>query len=158
MVLEKATYCVSSRICLNFWASISLSIWDAWVAQQLSACLQLRSWSWSPGIESHIDLPAWSLLLPLPVSLPLSLSLCLSWINKLKKIFKKKTLYCILEICWDSTYQEFPVQERGNNVNYYDYGSHSTVYIKKLCCTTYIYAIITCQLYPNKAEIKDDPQ
>ena len=33
-----------------------------------------------PGIESHIRLPEWSLLLPLPVSLPLSL--CLSWINK----------------------------------------------------------------------------
>uniref|UniRef100_A0A8I3N9E9 Histidine triad nucleotide binding protein 1 n=1 Tax=Canis lupus familiaris TaxID=9615 RepID=A0A8I3N9E9_CANLF len=30
------------------------------------------------GIKSHIWLPAWSLLLPLPVSLPLSLSLCLS--------------------------------------------------------------------------------
>ena len=28
-----------------------------------------------PGIESHIGLPEWSLLLPLPVSLPLSLSL-----------------------------------------------------------------------------------
>ena len=35
-----------------------------------------------PEIESHIGLPAWSQLLPLPVSLPLSLSLCLSWINK----------------------------------------------------------------------------
>ena len=33
---------------------------------------------WSPGIESHVGLPAWSLLHPLPVSLPLSLSLCLS--------------------------------------------------------------------------------
>ena len=32
--------------------------------------------SWGPGIESHVGLPAWSLLLPLPVSLPLSL--CLS--------------------------------------------------------------------------------
>ena len=28
-----------------------------------------------PRIESHIRLPAWSLLLPLPVTLPLSLSL-----------------------------------------------------------------------------------
>ena len=27
------------------------------------------------GIESHIGLPAWSLLLPLPVSLPLSVPL-----------------------------------------------------------------------------------
>ena len=42
---------------------------DAWVAQRLSICLWLRAWSWGPGIESHIGLPAWSLLLPLPVSL-----------------------------------------------------------------------------------------
>ena len=34
--------------------------------------LQPGVWSWRPGIESH-GLPAWSLLLPLPVSLPLSL-------------------------------------------------------------------------------------
>ena len=33
----------------------------------------LKSW-----IESHIGLPAWSLLLPLPVFLPLSLSLSVS--------------------------------------------------------------------------------
>ena len=30
---------------------------------------------WRPWIESHVGLSAWSLLLPLPVSLPLSLSL-----------------------------------------------------------------------------------
>ena len=47
----------------------------AQVAQRFSA-------AFSPGcdpgleIESHVGLPAWSLLLPLPVSLPLSL--CLS--------------------------------------------------------------------------------
>ena len=35
----------------------------------------------SPGIKSHIRVPARSLLLPLPVSLPLSV--CLSWVNKL---------------------------------------------------------------------------
>ena len=29
-----------------------------------------------PGIESHVGLPAWSLLLRLPVSLPLSLCMC----------------------------------------------------------------------------------
>ena len=52
----------------------------AQVAQQLSICLRPRAWSWRPRIESHIGLPAWSLLLPLPVSLPLSLSV--SWINK----------------------------------------------------------------------------
>ena len=28
------------------------------MAQCLSVCLQLRAWSWSPGIQSHIGLPA----------------------------------------------------------------------------------------------------
>ena len=35
-----------------------------------------------PGIESHFGPPTWSLLLPLPVSLPLSLSLCVSLMDK----------------------------------------------------------------------------
>ena len=35
-----------------------------------------------PGIESHNGLPARSLLLPWPVFLPFSLSVCLSWIDK----------------------------------------------------------------------------
>ena len=48
---------------------------DPWVAQWFSACLWPGAWSWSPGIESRVGLPAWSLLLPLPVFLPLSLSL-----------------------------------------------------------------------------------
>ena len=61
---------------------------DTWVAQRLSICLQLRAWSWSPGIKSHVRLPARSLLLPLPVCLPL----CLSWTNKILKK-KKKCLY-----------------------------------------------------------------
>ena len=39
------------------------------VVQRLSVYLLPRAWSWSPGIESHIELPIWSLLLPLPVSL-----------------------------------------------------------------------------------------
>ena len=55
-------------------------IWADPVAQQFSACLQPRAWSWRPGIKSHVGLPAWSLLPPLPVPLPLSL--CLAWINK----------------------------------------------------------------------------
>ena len=44
---------------------------DPWVAQWFSTCL------W-PGLdlESRVRLPAWNLLLPPPVSLPLSLSLC----------------------------------------------------------------------------------
>ena len=46
-----------------------------WVAQWLSVFLGLRAWSLGPGIESRIRLPAWSLLLSLPVSLPLPLCL-----------------------------------------------------------------------------------
>ena len=38
-----------------------------------------------PGIESHVGLPAWGLLLPLPVSLPLSL--CVSLMNKINYSF-----------------------------------------------------------------------
>ena len=53
------------------------------VAQWFGFTFGPEVWSWKPGIESYIRLPAWSLLL----SLPVSLSLCLSWINK---IFKKK--------------------------------------------------------------------
>ena len=41
-----------------------------WVAQWLSVCLQLRSWSKDLEIKSYIRLPAGSLLLPLPMSLP----------------------------------------------------------------------------------------
>ena len=48
---------------------------DAWVAQQLSVCLWLGVRSRSSGIRSHIRLSAWSLLLPLPMSLPVSVSL-----------------------------------------------------------------------------------
>ena len=53
---------------------------NPWVAQRFSTCLRPREWSWSPGIEFRVRLPAWSLLLPLPVSLPLCV--CLLWINK----------------------------------------------------------------------------
>ena len=60
---------------------------DAWVSQWLRVCLQLRSWSQGPGIKSCIRLPPGSLLLPLPMSLPLFLSL--SWINKIFQIFFK---------------------------------------------------------------------
>ena len=68
------------RITPNFHAhKIHWFLGDTWVAQQFNACLGPRVWSWNPGIESRIWLPAWSLLLPLPISLPLSL--CLSWIN-----------------------------------------------------------------------------
>ncbi|CAD7688075.1 unnamed protein product [Nyctereutes procyonoides] len=40
------------------------------MAQRFSSCLRPRVWSWSPGIKSHIGLPAWSLLLPLPCHPP----------------------------------------------------------------------------------------
>ena len=56
------------------------------MAEWFGICFQPRAWSWSPGIESPIRLPAWSLLLPLPVSLPLSLSVS----HKKTKYFLKK--------------------------------------------------------------------
>ena len=71
---------------LAFWViffhsfSYKTKMRDPWVAQRFGACLWPRARSWRPGIESHVGLPAWSLLLPLPVSLPLSL--CVTIINK----------------------------------------------------------------------------
>ena len=46
-----------------------------WGAQWLRICLWLRLWSQCLGIKSHFRLPRGSLLLPLPVSLPLSVCL-----------------------------------------------------------------------------------
>ena len=54
---------------------------DTCVTQWLSICLWLKPWSWGPGIESCVGLPVGSLFLPLPM--PLYISLCLSWINKI---------------------------------------------------------------------------
>ena len=51
----------------------------AWVAQWMSVCLRPRAWPQGPEIESHIGLPARSLLLPLPVSLPLCVFPSLGW-------------------------------------------------------------------------------
>ena len=60
------------------------------VAQWLSVCLWLRWWSWGPGMESCIRLPAGNLFL---LYLCLCLSLCNSheWINKTLKILKKES-------------------------------------------------------------------
>ena len=54
----------------NFGLSLTL-FRDPWVAQRFGTRLWPRAWSWGPGIKSHIGFLAWSLLLPLPVSLPL---------------------------------------------------------------------------------------
>ena len=54
-----------------------LCSWDTWVAQWLSICFWPRAWSPGPGIKSHVRLPTGSLLLPLLISLPLSLSVSL---------------------------------------------------------------------------------
>ena len=52
----------------------------AWVAQSLSICLQLRVWSRSPGIESHIRLlrcrPASPSHTPLACVQSLTIALC----------------------------------------------------------------------------------
>ena len=50
---------------------------DAQVVEQLPPAQGVTP---GPGIESRIRLPAWSLLLPLSVSLPLSL--CMDLMNK----------------------------------------------------------------------------
>ena len=63
------------------WADLAMrrvGVGDTWVAQWLSICLQLRAWSRGPGIKSHIGLTAGSLLLTLPMSLPL----CVFLMNK----------------------------------------------------------------------------
>ena len=44
--------------------------WDAWMAQRLKVCLSPRVWPWGPRIKSHIEIPTWSLLLSLCISLP----------------------------------------------------------------------------------------
>ena len=62
--------------------------WGCLDGSVVKLCFQLRAWSWSSGIKSHIRLPEKSLLLPLPVFLLLSVGL--SWINKWN-LKKKKT-------------------------------------------------------------------
>ena len=54
---------------------------DAWVAQRLSICGWVKALSRGLGIKSRIGFPTGSLILLLPVSLPLPP--CLSWINKI---------------------------------------------------------------------------
>ena len=49
--------------------------WDAWWLSGLAPVLHPGGDPGVPGIESHIGLPTWNLLLPLLMSQPLSLSL-----------------------------------------------------------------------------------
>ena len=62
-----------SHILMIGMSKMNRHLGDPWVAQWFSACLPPRAWSWSPRIESCTRLPAWSLLLPLPLSLSVSL-------------------------------------------------------------------------------------
>ena len=75
-----------------------LQLWGTWVVQWLSVCLWLRLWSWGPGIESCIRLPAGSLLPFAYISAFLSVSH--EWINK---IFwkKKKEFFQLLKMYWN---------------------------------------------------------
>ena len=76
--LFQRSFSVLTTMIINYINKLYLkpSFGGAWVAQWPSdPCLWPRARSWSPGIESHIRLPEWSLLLPPPVSLPLSLSM-----------------------------------------------------------------------------------
>ena len=61
-----------------------------WVPQWLSICLWLRLWSRGPGTQSRNRIPVGSLLLPLPMSLPLSVSLKNRYMKNLKKKKKNK--------------------------------------------------------------------
>ena len=81
---------IRRHLLVSYWNLMSGT--PGWLNDWGSVCLWLRSWSWGPRIKSHIKLPTGSLLLPLPVSLPLSV--CLSWINK---ILKKKT-WCLTHL------------------------------------------------------------
>ncbi|CAD7670329.1 unnamed protein product [Nyctereutes procyonoides] len=47
-------------------------------AGTMTGMLYICTGSWRPGIESHVSLPVWSLLLPLPVSLPLCVCVSIS--------------------------------------------------------------------------------
>ena len=62
-----------------------------------------------PGMESHIRLPAGSLHLPLPVSLPLSVSL----MSKSIKSFFKKKAQCEKDYQKDTKYYEIRIRESG---------------------------------------------
>ena len=67
------------------------------MARWLSICLWLRTGSWGLGIESPTGLPAGSLLLPLPVSLPPSVHASQGYKNKMfKKIFRLYIPHSIL--------------------------------------------------------------
>ena len=57
-----------------FSIKVSVRGMPEWISSWVSAFG--LGWSRVPGIKSHIRLPAWRLRLPLLVSLPLSLSLC----------------------------------------------------------------------------------
>ena len=62
----------------------------------LSVCLGLTSWSWGPGIEPHVGLPAQRgvnfSLCPRPNSLPLML-----FLSQINKVFSKKSLKKIIK-------------------------------------------------------------
>ena len=62
------------KYCNSYFAYKIDNFGGAWVAQWLSVCLWLGLGSRGPGIESHIRLSVGSLLLPLPMSLPLCFS------------------------------------------------------------------------------------
>ena len=72
--------------CVQFFILKTEAPRAALVAQQFSSAFGpgARAWSWRPGIECCVGQPAWSLLLPLPVSL----SLCV--MNKIKSLKNNK--------------------------------------------------------------------
>ena len=72
LYLSKVIHLYSRAICFS--SVLKFALLDTWAAQWLSV-LWLRLLSQGPGKKSHIRLPTGSLLLPLPMSLPLSVGL-----------------------------------------------------------------------------------
>ena len=78
--------------------------WAARVARRLSAAFSPGPDPGGPASESHVGLPAWSLLLPLPVCRSDSPTHCVSGENKqnLYKKGKEVVLFCFVLFCFVS--------------------------------------------------------
>ena len=92
MIVQKTSFnAISPSVASNTMLNVE-SDWDTSVAQWLSVCSWLGSWSWGPGVLRLS--PTWGSLQGACFSLCLCLCLSFyhSWINK---ILKKKTLNLI---------------------------------------------------------------
>ena len=90
--LDHTVFLCLASLLKNFycWSIVEIQCYrDAWVAQWLSACLQLRarSWNWVPASGSLQGVCFSSVFV--------SASMCLSWINKFLKIQCYISFKCI---------------------------------------------------------------